>query len=377
MRNTAYEFVDTDAEELVSTLVSAYEEFTGYSIKPGSPEKQFISWIAYILLIERAYINAVGNSNIPSRAEGENLDALGELIYDITRPAAKSAQTTVRFTISEAQSTSILIPKGTRVTDKSSTLFWETVADAYIPIGSTYLDLPVLCMTPGAGGNGYTPGQIDTIVDVFNYYLSCVNLTTSDGGSDAATDNEYYELMRAAMDAPSTAGAKGTYEYYTKKVGSEIVDVVANSPAAGTVALYVLTADGQPASEELKNAVYDACNAEDVRPLTDLVEVLDLDTVDYDVAFTYYVPTNSPVSQTEMAANIQKAVNDYVAWQSAKIGRDINPDKLRELLFACGVKRVTVTSPVFTVLSDGSSNETPEIAAIGDITITNGGYEDE
>lgn len=377
MRNPQYEFVDLDAEGIVNSLVSTYEEMTGYTVKPGSPEKQFISWIAYIVMLERAYINAVGNANIPSRAEGADLDALGELIYDVGRPQATPATATVRFSISEAQDTSILIPAGTRVTDKSSTLFWETRSDVYVPIGDTYVDIPVVCQTAGADGNGYAVGQIDTIVDVFEYYTSVSNLTVSDGGSDEATDDEYYELLRLAMDSPSTAGARGTYIYYAKSVDTEIADVVANSPSAGEVALYVLMKDGTLATSEVKTAVAEACNDEDVRPLTDHVTVKDANTSNYNINFTYYVPSDTDKSQTQMTADINSAVDKYVEWQSAKFGRDINPDKLRELLFACGIKRVTISSPVFTVLKDGSDNTTPQVAKLGTKTITNGGYEDE
>lgn len=377
MRNTDYAFVDLDAEGIVNSLVSTYEEITGYAVKPGSPEKQFISWISYIILLERAYINAVGNANIPSRAEGEALDALGELIYDVARPAAVAATTTVRFSISEAQETSILVPAGTRVTDKSSTLFWQTESDVYIPIGETYVDIPVHCMTAGSEGNGYAVGQIDSAVDIYEYYSSVKNLTVSGGGSDEATDDEYYELMRLAMDSPSTAGARGTYIYYAKQVSTNIADVVANSPSAGTVKLYALLKDGTLAGSELKAAILAACNSEDVRPLTDLVEVADATEVDYNISFTYYVPSDTGKSQTQMTADVEAAVQQYIDWQCAKFGRDINPDKLRELLYAAGVKRVVITSPAFTVLKNGSDDTAPEVAKIGTKTIINGGYEDE
>lgn len=376
-RNANYQFVSTDTEELVTLLVAGYEEITGTTVDPSSPEKLFMQWVANIVLQERVKMNYIGNQNIPSRAEGQNLDALAELFYNLPRPSAKPATCTVRFYISEAQETAILIPQGTRVTDKSSTLFWYTTEDAYIAIGSVSADVHVECITSGNVGNGYAEGQIDTIVDLYDYAESCVNITESGGGSDEATDDEYYELMREAVDSPSTAGARGTYEYYARQVSTEIADVVANSPSDGHVAIYVLMNDGSIASSGLKDEVLLACNDEDVRPLTDYVTVEDADEVEYDINFTYYVPSFTDKSQVQMTADINKAVDDYVAWQNARFGRDINPDKLRELLFACGVKRVVVTSPTFTVLNDGYDNTTPEIAKLGTKTIVNGGYEDE
>lgn len=243
-RNTGYQFVSTDTEAVESLLISIYEKITGVSVKPASPEKLFIQFVAAVVIQERGLNNYTGNQNIPSRAEGENLDALAELFYVTQRPAAQAAVCTERFHISEAQTTAILIPAGTRVTDASGTLTWETVADAYVSIGETYADVQIRCQTVGAVGNGYAVGQINTFVDLFDYCERCENLTASDDGADQATDDEFYELMRASQDAYSCAGAKGGYIYFAKQVSTKIADVVANSPSDGAVDLYVLMDDG-------------------------------------------------------------------------------------------------------------------------------------
>lgn len=109
-RNTQYQFISTDTNALVSALVSGYEKITGVSVQPASPEKLFIQWVADIIIQERVQNNYTGNQNIPSRASGENLDALGELFYVSERPAAQPAVCNERFYISEAQATAILIP---------------------------------------------------------------------------------------------------------------------------------------------------------------------------------------------------------------------------------------------------------------------------
>ena len=376
-RNKEYQFISTDTNVLVSQLISAYESIAGVTVQPASPERLFIQWIADVIIQERVINNYTGNQNIPSRAEGSDLDALGELFYDKTRPAAQAAICTVRFYISEAQASAILVPRGTRVTDKNNSLIWETTADAYISIGETYVDVMVQCQTVGIIGNGYTPGQINTLVDVFSYYDHCENITTSDDGADAATDDEYYELMRASEDAYSTAGAKGGYIYYAKQVSTEIADVVVNSPEPGQVNLYVLMSDGTIAGEEIKNAVFAACNDEHVRPMTDLVVVDDPETVSFDITFTYFIPRSTSLSAAEIEAGVNDAVAEYISWQSAKLGRDINPSYLGSLLMKTGIKRFEMSTPVYASLRDGSDNTVPEVAQIGDITITNGGYEDD
>lgn len=376
-RNTEYQFVPTDTETLVATLVAAYEKITGVTVQPASPEKLFIQWVANIIVQERALTNYVGNQNIPSRAEGENLDALGELFFLLKRPAAQAATTTMRFTISEAQTTSVLIPKGTRVTDASQSLFWATVADVYVAIGDTSADVQAQCQTAGKVGNGYAVGQINAIVDVFDYYSACTNITESEDGSDAANDDDYYELMRSSMDGYSSAGARGGYEYFARQVSIEIGDVVANQPSAGSVNIYVLKTDGTIAGQELKAAVLAACSADEVRPLTDSVAVADGELVEYNIAFTYYTATSTTKPAVEIAADVQKAVDSYVEWQRGKFGRDINPDKLREYLSGTGIKRIVLTEPAFTTLRDGGGNTVPQVGKLGTVSITNGGYEDE
>lgn len=376
-RNTEYQFVDTDTETLIAALISAYEQVTKTSVHPASPEKLFIQWVADVIVQERVINNYTANQNIPSRAEGENLDALGELFLRQARPEAQAAVCTERFYISEPQPSSVLIPAGTRVTDVGNTLIWETTTDVYIPIGSTFADAAIACQTAGVIGNGYAIGQISKLIDVYDYYDHCENITQSDDGADRASDQHFYELMRASQDAYSNAGAKGGYIYFAKQVSTEIADVVANSPGPGRVALYVLMKGGNIAGEEMKNAVLAACSPDEVRPLTDHVEVADPEVVPYDLDVTYYIASGAGLRSAEIEQAVQAAVHEFLVWQSAKLGRDINPSYLAGLLMQTGIKRLEIQSPKFTKLRDGSDHTVPQVAAKGTVSITNGGYEDE
>lgn len=210
---------------LVPFKQKAKYDRSGNLISPECVNAQFVlGYKGY------AAINIAANQNIPSRAAGSNLDALAELVWAKERPNAQKATCTVRFAISESQVSAILIPAGTRVTDASRALFWTTHEDVYIPIGATSAEVPVYCETAGTVGNDYVVGQINTIVDLFPYYSSCTNITVSGGGSDAATDEEFYEMLRASMDAYSTAGPVGAYTYWAKSVSTEIADVKAIRP---------------------------------------------------------------------------------------------------------------------------------------------------
>ena len=188
-RNVEYQYVSTDVNSVISLLTSAYEKITGIAVQPSSPEKLFLQWAAGIVVQEREQINHAGNQNLPSRAEGKNLDAIGEELYRVSRPAAQPAVCTERFFLSAVQSSAILISGGTRVTDAGSSLVWETVSDIYIQPGETYADVSLRCQTLGTTGNGYAMGQLNTLIDLFPYYDRCENLTVSDGGSDQPSDD--------------------------------------------------------------------------------------------------------------------------------------------------------------------------------------------
>lgn len=376
-RNPEYQFIPTDTDAVTALVTEVYEKMTGTTVRPGSPERLFIQWVSNIVIQERVLMNYAANQNIPSRAEGANLDALAELTNCRPRPEAESAVCTVRFHTSQTLPTAVLIPAGTRVTDTGGGLVWATSADAYVPIGDTFVDVSVRCQTAGIVGNGYEPGQINTIVDLYDYYDHCENIAVSDGGADRATDEEYYELMRASMDSYSCAGARGAYIYFAKQVSTEISDVIAASPAPGVVKLYVLMKDGTLAGEEVKNAVLAACSADEVRPLTDQVFVEDAEVVEYDVTLTYYTQADAVKGAAETIAAVQAAVDEYTAWQCARLGRDINPSRLIHLLMETGVKRVELTSPVFRKLTDGLEKDIPQIARLRTVDIRNGGYENE
>lgn len=383
---TPYIFVNADPQTMVDTLVTKYESITGRTVHPASPEKLFVQWVASAMVLLAEQINFAGNQNIPSKAVGEGLDNLAQIFFVKERPQAQPATVTLEFTISEAQTSAILVPAGTRVTTTDQKIVFATDADVYIAAGDTTVTVTATCETAGTSGNGYTVGQLNTCVDLFEFYTAVSNITMSDGGSDTATDDEFYELLITGQDAYTSAGARGAYEYYAKRVSTEIRDIVVNSPLPKVVRIYAVMEDGTPASTEMKAAILAACNDEYIRPLTDLVSVEDVELVVYNIDMTYYLSRDSTESAATIEANVEAAVQEFISWENGKIGRDINPSKLNQLVVAAGAKRTVITSPTFTVLKNGTVEDpttaiiedyVPQLATIGTVTLTNGGYEDE
>ena len=380
-----FNFINVDENEITSMLISKFEELSGRTVHPASPERLFIGWATYFILHILNQVNYVGNQNLPSRATGKNLDALGEELFLLKRPTATAAVTTLEFEISEAQSTAILVPAGTRVSTISAEPIFVTDNDAVIAIGDTTVEVQATCQTVGTSGNGYEPGQLTQCIDLFPYFKSVTNTMVTDGGTNDASDDEYYDLMIADLDSFSTAGSHYAYQYHAKSVGN-VADVVVNSPEPGTVDIYTVMTDGTKASSTIKALILAKCSADEVRPLTDLVRTQDPDEVTYNIVMTYYLSVDSTESAGVLQSRIENAIDEYIKWQSGKMGLDINPDQLIRMCKEAGAKRVEITYPVFTHLRNGivydnenadPSDYVPQLAKLGTKTVTNGGYDSE
>ena len=107
-----------------------------------------------------------------------------------------------------------------------------------------------------------------------------------------------------------------------------------------------------------------------IRPLTDLVEVSAPQEVSYSIALTYYINRSDSNQAAAIQNEVQKAVQTYQSWQRA-IGRDINPSKLVALVMGAGAKRVEVTAPTYTKVGETA------VSSLSGSTVTYGGLEDD
>lgn len=369
------DFVETDTETIESNLIALYEELVRqvpgrerYKVYPASPERLFISWIAAVIVQQRVLINETAKKNVPRYADGEYLDSLAELFKDLERLPASPASAMFRFYISEAQTQSIIIPKGTRISFDGAILF-ATTENLEIKAGSTYGDVEGECTTAGTVGNNLAAGQVKEIVDLYDYYQKAENITATSGGAEEEDDNSYYERMRESMESFSTAGPINGYIYFTKSVSAAVADVAVTSPEACMVDVRVLLQDGQQATEAVLKEIEDALNASDVRPLTDKVTVSVPETVPFDVDVTFYIPQPNAASATIIETAARQAVKDYISWQTSKMGRDINPSYLTAKLMEAGAKRVEVRKPVYTAVNEIM------VAKLNTENVLNGGIE--
>ena len=108
-----------------------------------------------------------------------------------------------------------------------------------------------------------------------------------------------------------------------------------------------------------------------IKPLTDSIEVLAPVKKTYSINITYYVNSSDQSRAANIQLNVVAAINDYINWQKSEIGRDINPDVLRQKVLNAGAKRVDIASPVFTVVDEDS------VASLTSQSVTYGGLEND
>lgn len=359
-------FVDTDAEVINADLVSKFEEYLGEPLAKGDERRIFLQGFAYVLADQLNHINETGRSNLLRYAIGNELDELGDSFFRNARLDAKFASVTMRFTLSSSQSQSVVIPKGTRVTPDGE-IFFATDEEIVFGANTVELSKDVTATATEAGSihNDCEVGAINILVDTNAYVAKVENITVSGGGSDEETDDEYRNRLRESPFSFSVAGPANAYRSIAMSVSGDVADVSVHSPSAGVVEISVVKDGGELPSDddELLGMIEEACSAKNVRPLTDYVRVVPATGVSINISLTYYVANGDA---SKMAA-IENAVNDYTAWQVEKIGRDINPDKLSNLLFAAGAARVVIAEPAYQALAEN------EIAQIGTVTVNYGG----
>lgn len=330
-------FLETDAETIRSQIITGFEKASGDTLAAGDPRRLFLLSIADVIIQQRTAINLAAQQNLLSYAQGGYLDALGQLLA-VERMAESKAVTTIEFTLSQALGSVYTIPAGTQVTNGVVT--FETDEDLLIPIGQTKGEVSASCTVAGPVGNDYLAGQISTIVTPMTFVSGAQNTTITTGGADAESDPDFADRIRLAPNSFSVAGPEKAYVYHAKSVSPAIIDVKVNSPTPGEVDVYVLLTDGTLPTEDTLEQIEEHLSDENIRPLTDYVVVKAPTASNYEIELHYWINQEDSSKAAQIQADVEEAVEQYRLWQQTKIGRDITPGKLLQLVFAAGASRV-------------------------------------
>lgn len=369
-------FAEGDARALANSLKSLYEAVRqaagepDYKLADADPMRLVQLSEAELLAQVNTDIDATGKGNLLYYAGEETIEHLGYLYGERgARLQPTAAVTTIRYTLSAVRPAATTIPAGYRTTP-DNTLFFATAQSLEIPAGSLSGDVLATCSETGTVGNGFTPGEINSMVDLLPFVASAVNITESSGGTELEDIEVYRARIQILPESFSVAGPDGAYEFWAKTASADIVDVAVWSPEPGYVNIVPLMQGGQLPTTDILDAVYEICSSRTVRPLTDFVQVLSPALVIYDIEVRYWISNDDSANSSTIQEAVQAAVQSYIEWQNTKLGRDLNPSKLHQLVMAAGAKRAEVIAPVFTVLQHD------EVATANAQIVTYGGLED-
>ena len=333
----AVEFLETDAETIKAEIITGYEEASGRTLAAGDPVRLYLLSLAAVIIQQRTAVNLAAQQNLLSYAQDGYLDALGTLL-SVTRLSESKAVTTIKFTLSQALATVYTIPAGTEGTNGVVTFATDKALD--IPKGELTGSVTASCTVAGTVGNDYLAGQVNTIVKPMTFVEKAENTTITTGGSEAESDESLAERIRLAPNSFSVAGPEKAYVYHAKSVSSSVLDVSVTSPTPGEVDVYVLLAGGELPSQETLEQIAAYLSDETIRPLTDFVKVLAPKAVNYEIQVDYWISKEDQYKAAEIKALVENAAVAYKSWQQAKIGRDITPEKLTQLIVAAGACRI-------------------------------------
>lgn len=357
--------------KMVAWYKEKYKEITKREPVMGRANEQriLLQTCAYYIFQGMKIAETNARMNTLKYAENGYLDNLGAL-KRVSRGEATAATVTLRFSLAAARTNATGIPAGTRVTAGDGVHF-ATQDYAEIPIGSTYIDVRAACLKAGTDGNLYGIGELNRMVDTVPFIDSVENITAPEGGTDDESEEDYRESIYLAPESYSAAGSEGAYEYWVRKYSNSIIDVKVSSPEPRIVQVRCLLTGGTLPGEEFRSALQEYLSQDNIKMLTDVLEVTNPTEKEYNITVTYYInqsdSSRAETIQTEVAA----AVDDYILWQKSKIGRDINPSELTRRMVNAGAKRVAITYPAFATAGQY------EVAVCGTKSVTYGGLEDD
>jgi phage-related baseplate assembly protein len=268
-------FTDTP-KDILARFVDTYYQQTGETIRIGSEEYAFASAAAYVLSV---YLNAcddMAKNRYIATARGEWLDALAAT-YGITeRPQGTRAS--AYFALNSAGPFPMQMPAGSiRVQSADGAIFCN-LYDLAISASPYYATL--YAEEAGTARNGIAPGAWE-IVSGGSAITSATTSYATAGGTDAMDDDD--EAFRAWLENEiqsfAGAGTAKAYEARAKGADPRILDsyVLRQSDAGyipGKVQIFIAIDDSEVEdAAPVIDAAYMACNADDFRPIGDLVTV--------------------------------------------------------------------------------------------------------
>jgi len=194
-------------------------------------------------------------------ATGSNLDHIGVTRFGVERLPGVKPKADMRFSLSAVLDVDVILPKGLLLGNGVDVAY--LIEDVVIKAGS----LEAQGVIELDEEIDFKDVKTEMILTPLPYLIKAKQLTPFSGGANLEDDERYRERIWLSRERRTTAGSRLMYEFYAKSADVRVKEVNVANGGAGIVKVCY------HADEDITNIVLDYLNAEEIRPLTDLVEV--------------------------------------------------------------------------------------------------------
>ena len=160
------------------------------------------------------------------------------------------------------------------------------------------------------------------------------------------TDDELRSRTQAKIEGWSTAGSQAAYKFHALNSDTRVKEANADSPEPGLVRISILSKENNGVvSEDLLETVNDYMQRDDIRMLTDTVQVVPCNLIDIDVKAKITLMSSTPI---EFLSTIKSSFKNAFA-KIAGLGVSISRSWIISNLFLDGVQDVELLSPLADV----------------------------
>ncbi len=294
-------------DEILKRMTEKYTEISGITPSDASD-----IGIRLRVLAGEIYSNVVNTEWLKrqmfvSTAEGEYLD-MHAFERGIVRREATPAFGEVTFSVNEALTERVNIPKGTVVATFASLLRFETISDTVIPAGS--LSVTVKAKSIGSGREyNVLKDNITVMVTPPAGVDNVKNAQAFSGGCNRESDESLRERVINSIRFPQNGANCAYYEGLAESIdGVSSASAVPRGRGVGTVDVYI-AAEGSIASDEaLENVQTLLSEKREVN-----VDVLVKKAQPSEVNFYLEVVINEGYGFDDVKDRIRENIADYIA----------------------------------------------------------------
>ena len=326
-----------DPLEIYESAIKYHKENFGEILLPIDEASQIYATVSALLGDILYTANNIAIENYLPFAKDTRLDMKG-LIYGSRgkRLSSSFSKAIIQCRISQIVDRNVFIKKGTRFTNGTHIFF--STEETIIPAGETQINILVQAEEPGDLGD-ILPGEINKIIDRYDYYESSSNLEKVIPGLNKEPDPQYRKRLEELPESFPTAGSGGSYKYWVKHANPLVNQIYIKSPTPNNINIYVYGEENLISLED-KKAIENYLQDLDRLPLNDLVQVLDPEIISLNLEIDFYLYPSEIRSIETIKLLLKEKIKKH--FKIIKIGEDINIQDLIAIIKNEGIKKCDI-----------------------------------